>query len=139
MHSPPAAAQDAVRKELEREAEDEDALAAGNSPPSGCARRAAALGAWLIAWLRWYLLKFTGTPGARPPAVSISSRVQWELAAWSWFGVTVTLLVLSGLNQLTLRLSDERYEVYSRKRRFSRTNGANPGRAGPDLSGAELP
>jgi len=59
--------------------------------------------------MRWYALKFGGTPGARPPTVSLHSRVQWELAAWSWFGVALTLLLLSGLNQLTLRLSEERY------------------------------
>jgi hypothetical protein len=59
-----------------------------------------------------YLRKFGGSAGAiAPQAPPWHSRDAWVAAGWTWLGVASTLLCLSALNQLTLRVSEGDYRL----------------------------
>lgn len=64
----------------------------------------------LISWLPRYLRKWRGVQRA-PKLFSPYSRVAWETAAWTWFGVATTMLGLSGLNELVAHYSDGKYRL----------------------------
>lgn len=89
---------------LQREREARGETAATDAAPGSKAR--AACCPHTVAWARWYLGKFKGAKGAQAPKINWRKRAAWETPAWTWFGIAATLLTLSGLNQLTIELSD---------------------------------
>jgi len=65
-----------------------------------------------ISWVAGYAAKFRGVRGAKaPPVKGVRVAAAWVTCAWTWLGVALTLLGLSGLNQLTLAASDNQYMV----------------------------
>ena len=95
---------DAVRKEADRLESGETTLKAEPRKPS-CA-------APLRAWLLGYARKFRGVPGSRaPPLKGLRARDAWVTYAWTWIGVFLTLLGLSGLSTLVSEASDGEYFV----------------------------
>ena len=95
---------DAVRKEAERIESGETTVKEEPPKPSRMAP--------YKAWLSGYVRKFRGVPGAKaPPLKGLRSRPAWVTYAWTWVGVFLTLLTLSGVNTLVKIASDEKYFV----------------------------
>lgn len=98
-----------VRRERERLDRGETVI-----KPARRAAPSALLAGWhaFLAWGGGYLEKWRGTKGGKPPAPpALCARAGWEAAAWTWFGVALTLLCLSALNQAVLQLSDQEYRL----------------------------
>ena len=102
----------ALKRERER-LESGEAVFVEPKEASACRSCLTAAGAAGRAWAATYLKKWRGVQRA-PKVVSLrcsKGRAAWEVAAWTWAGVALTLLCLSALNEVTVRLTDGEYFI----------------------------
>lgn len=95
---------DVMREQLEeeieadKEEEEEEDAAATQTKRSGRSER-------LLTWFRNYLVKCKGG-GSKAPG-----RADWVATVWTFFGVFLTLLIMSGLNELLFEVTEGEYFV----------------------------